>query len=147
MKINYGINRRVPDAKRKKLEHQNHTMEMGGGNAEWEDLDFHQKIREAIFRKHPGWALTGYAWADMPKPTMDVEDQIVCLHSDLIYIEDETDGVLTDHDRRSLGHQIQQLHDSLPMDDGLRTILHPHCSGEMTSEQRVAIIDALRGAM
>lgn len=56
MKINYGINRKITG---KRLQHENHSFNLNGS---WDDEEFHDRIRDEIKRKHPGWSITGYAY-------------------------------------------------------------------------------------
>lgn len=63
MNIRYGIERVRPNGKGKRdIEHENHGMELP--LVDWEDNDAHQKVKAAIYEKHPGWHIHGYALAD-----------------------------------------------------------------------------------
>lgn len=58
MIFNYGINQKEG----KKLIHKNGKIDVP--HITWEDdhwEDEHKIIRDAIQKKHPGWAITGYA--------------------------------------------------------------------------------------
>lgn len=58
MKINYGINRptRQPH-KRTHYENQCGSLKIRGN---WDSQKTHDRIRQAIMDKHPGWLITGY---------------------------------------------------------------------------------------
>lgn len=68
MQINYGVNRVVATGKfrvterraesKSKNEHLNGTLEVEG---DWSDSEFHTKVRDEIWDRHPGWNITGYA--------------------------------------------------------------------------------------
>lgn len=60
LRINYGINRRVPVRDSSYIAHANGKMAIVG---QWEDDSTHDKIRSIIKRRHPGWAITGWAKA------------------------------------------------------------------------------------
>lgn len=61
MRINYGINRNTPvPGKKTLLRHKNGHLEMDG---DWNNHTFHGQIRQRIQAKHPGWSITGYAYA------------------------------------------------------------------------------------
>jgi len=60
MKIRYGVCRKRPNGKGKRdIEHENHGMELP--DVQWEYKEDHIKIRKAIYAKHPGWSIHGYA--------------------------------------------------------------------------------------
>lgn len=62
MRINYGINRPTREPhKRRRIEHQNHHLDIEG---DWDDPDFHTRLRSLVRDKHPGWSLTGYAFVE-----------------------------------------------------------------------------------
>jgi hypothetical protein len=56
LRVNYGISRR----KGKGIEHSQGKIRIKGN---WELDDTHDKIKRIIFKRHPGWLITGYAIA------------------------------------------------------------------------------------
>jgi len=57
MKIRYEISRRKPGSKSKKdIEYCNHSMILSGN-----ELHSRTDIFDKIRKKHPGWAVIGYA--------------------------------------------------------------------------------------
>lgn len=55
IRINYGINRKEG----KRIVHRNGTMRIKGV---WGEEETSKKIRAIIYRRHPGWLVTGWAY-------------------------------------------------------------------------------------
>jgi hypothetical protein len=59
LRINYGLNRKVG----RKMQHRNGKLRVKG---EWAVFATHNRIRDLIMRKNPGWMITGYCLAEPP---------------------------------------------------------------------------------
>lgn len=69
LKINYGVNRKEPG--KKKIEHKNGRLTIWGN---WAEESTHETIKMRIRADHPGWLITGYAWARWPDEVIVMPD-------------------------------------------------------------------------
>lgn len=69
MKINYGINRKLP---RGRIEHRNGTLDF---KMRWSRMSDHRKLRQEIARLNPGWSITGYARVEAKRDKSDVGEE------------------------------------------------------------------------
>jgi len=57
IRVNYGINRPRPGGRKHDIEHRHGKMRIKG---DWEDGETHEKIKAIVWRRHPGWLITGW---------------------------------------------------------------------------------------
>lgn len=69
MKINYGINRKLPGGR---IEHRCGTLDF---KMRWSRMSNHRKLMDEIRRLNPGWSVTGYARVEAKRDEADVSEE------------------------------------------------------------------------